>query len=1068
MNGGRQFDRTETTQLTSAVSGGYNTSDSDLLTPLTDSPNMNNMQVDFDGMARKRQGYRTLLTRNQTVAGERSKVKGSFIIPLQTASGRPILIIREDRGVVIMGLQDDGSWVQFIRLTNIWGTKLDDTAFDYIVQYEPLYTRVILVHPKQIPVQISIVATHLPTFPKGVTSNSWTIPDLSVSYASVNNSTGYSRLIINGTLVTPTGAASSPLANGAVALTTTTPAVYNAGTYDLEVLYFGWQIWAEALLLNGDQLVSSVVQGVSTKTVAVPSSLLMAISAYDIGLPPIRAYQTTNYDNLYSITGIPNAASNYVWSNGALADGVTPPPAGFGFLSFGNYPSSTRTITITRGYRLPFQGNSGMSWVDGTRHVLTDINRRFWGRYPVSPPSEGGAGVGTLRGYTLRNASDYYVNTGNVGRGQNYISLDANSTANGGLSVIGAEDKIWIIDADLATLMGSQYCGSQSNWYIPTVTTAAISIITNSSNYPPDYPSVPFPGALYPVPGISWYADYKRGSFPSCISTLQGRIVLAGFRDNPMTLIVSNPYDTDSAGLYANNFDAVYTIPSEVSPFDIILPGKDNDIITDMLEYNDSLFVFTKFRIFRIHANGGLVNVTNAKYSLIAEIGVQNSRSVVLTDEAPVFLSTSGVFALVPDDTSAGYSVQELSGKVRNFIQSNNDTIRDVGFLLYDSGRNELYVGLSDNYSRDRTGVLLVYNTRLGAWYPYTSLGGVSMQVYWGALLWDTRANAPVIEPKVLFSTFATLNDDDYMQIIEMNRTDVPVDLVEQVQFAANPISTRLVAPQATWAIIPGCQEYDPSNIQLFGEAAFRMSPIRDMEDVYVAVDGVQKVFGVDFIKTERGTLYFPTAPVGTTLLAQMFVSYEGSTYFPVTVYNATTGKLFQLNERSAIQSGGKYQVTISSGVTAGDILWIGYAYPAWYTTPTFNSNTLRAKRIKNYIGYYHNTVSKILGITDAPVLATTVGKRQAPLNVNVAVLFSNEYEGTLQMDLYENLNPSKYPNQQVKDYSRISVPIVGNGYNIQVVHHNNTPSTFKLAGYELDYVAKKGKGYSKSEENLN
>lgn len=1073
MVGNREFDRSETNELTSGVSGGYNTAASDLLTPLTDSPDMNNVQVDFDGMVRKRKGVKTLFTRNETGAGERSFVNGSFVIPIQTASGRPLLLIRENYTITVMGLQDDGSWVEMLNMSNVFGSKVNEVSeytFDYIIQYEPLYTRVILVHPNQIPVQISIVSTHLPTFSKGSTSATWSVPNLPVGFASANNASAYVRLFVNGTYsAAQSGAMTSPLADGAVTLGFQTPSVYNSGTYDLEVLYFGYQHWCESLFLGGEQLHASVVQGVNTKTVSIPSSLLSAIAPYSGIAPPIRAYTTTGYDALFGIAAIPLSASQYVWTDGAIADGVSSPSRGYGFLSFGGVPAATRSVSIVRGYKLPFQGNQGASWVAANTQVYSDLARSDWQRYAVSPPTEGGAGVGTIRGYTLRGGSDYLVKTTLLGRTQNFITLDANSTINGGLSLVSAAERYWIMDVDNNTLANSGYAGTNINWYmIAGIFSVPQSIISISAAYAPDYPPVPYPGAFFPAPGISWYADYKRGSFPSCISTLQGRTALAGFRDLPLTIVISNPYDTDSAGLFANNFDTVYTLPSEVSPFDITLPGKDNDSITDMVEYNDSLFVFTKFRIFRIHAQGALVNTSNARYSLVAEIGVQNNRSVAVTDDYPVFLSTAGVFALVPDDTSAGYSVQELSVKVRNFFQTHNDTIRDVGFILYDSGRNELYVGTSDNTKRDRCGILMVFNLRLQAWYPFTIAGGVSFQAYWAGLLWDNRYNTEVIEPKVIFTQYATSNDDDYMQVVQMNEEDVPVDMVEKVTWTANPVNSRLPALQISQSIITDCREYDPTNIELYGENVFRMCPIRDLQDVVVTIDGVTQVFGTDYVKTERGTLFFPTAPTGTTLTATYQSTCGGTLYHPVTVFNETTGQLYQFDEITVEINSGKYRVTIPDGVTSGDSIWICYSFPSWYTTPTFNASTLKVKRIKEYIGYYHNSVSKIIGITDAYATADKIGQRLAPLNVNIGVLFSNEFEGLLQYDLYTDLSPDTYPNQQLKNYSRISVPIIGNGYNIQIVHHNNTPSTFKLAGYEIDYTAKPGKGYSKSTENLN
>jgi hypothetical protein len=536
-----------------------------------------------------------------------------------------------------------------------------------------------------------------------------------------------------------------------------------------------------------------------------------------------------------------------------------------------------------------------------------------------------------------------------------------------------------------------------------------------------------------------------------------------------MRLVFSNAYDSDAPGYFCNNFDVVYSIPSVVSPFDITLPGASNDLITNLVEFNDSLFVFTRYRVFRVHNNGQVVDYSSVKYSLVAELGSNNPRSAVVTENFPVFLSASGVYAIVPDDSSAGYGVQELSVKVRNLIQAYNKTLPYVGFLLYDSGRSELYVALSDNTSLDRCGQLLVYNTRLDAWYLFTSRGGSGFQAYWGAVLWDSSVGNPTSFPSIIFSTPYKYNDDDWISIVEMNQDSTPIDLHERWVYASLSYTTALPALQATFTTVSGVKEYDPNLVSTFKEKAFRLSPIRDLEDCKVTLGGVTKTFGTDYVKTERGTIILAADPgAGVSLVIEARMNYEGSLYHPITVIT-NAGKIYTPGTVTVDISGDFYRITAMTPTpSVNDVLYIGYCFPSWYTTPTFNRGTLNVKRLKQYIGYYHNEVSDIWSINESYPSAANVGTRKVPIDVNVAVVFSNEYEGLLQTELYNDKAPTGYPNQQLKDYSRCVVPIIGQGYNIQVIHHNNSPTTFKLAGYELVASPKPGKGYSKSEETLN
>ncbi|HEX7763794.1 MAG TPA: hypothetical protein VF433_09305, partial [Cellvibrio sp.] len=725
-------------------------------------------------------------------------------------------------------------------------------------------------------------------------------------------------------------------------------------------------------------------------------------------------------------------------------------------------PTSVRNVTIIRGYFLPFYAGS-VQQDAGAVQVVPYYNANLGVRYSTAPPSEGGAGVGTANfGFHLRIRSGYQVSTGTTStRVPRYITLDATNTASGGLAQISSEEIYHIIDVSTSEL--------ETNGYIGTNATEG-SISTEAKAFSPEFPPIPKHTYGFPAAGISWFADYRRGSFPRTIGTMQGRIVLAGFRDKPMTIVFSNPYDSDAPGYYANNFDVVYTIPSAVSPFDITLPGAANDIITNLIEFNDSLFVFTRHRVFRVHAdNSGIITFANARYSLIAEIGSNNPRSAVVTDNYPVFLSPSGVYAIVPDDSSAGYGIQELSSKIRNLVQAQNKTMPYTGFVTYDAGRNELYVGLSDNMSLDRCGQLLVYNTRLESWYVFTSRGGSTFQAYWASILWDNSVSNPTSLPSVIFTTPYKYNDDDWVAVIELNQDNTPMDLHERWVYASLPYTSALPALQATFTTVNTVKEYDPNDVSTFKEKAFRLSPVRDLEDCRVTLGGSLMTFGTDYVKTERGTIILTANPgAGLSLVIEARMNYEGSLYHPVGLMSSG-GKIWTPGNYTVDISGDYYRITaVTPTPSVNDVLYIGYCFPAWYTTPTFNRGTLNVKRLKQYIGYYHNEVSDLWDINESYPAASNVGQRKVPIDVNIAVVFSNEYEGLLQTELYNEKAPTGYPNQQTKDYSRCIVPIVGQGYNIQVIHHNNSPTTFKLAGYELVATPKPGKGYSKSEEKLN
>lgn len=1059
MYSGNNFNRTESDNLRVAVSGGLNTAASDLLTPLEDSPDMNNVEVDADGMVRKRRGYRVL--QNHNIAFE--YLEGSFLIPLTTGSGRPFLLRRAGTGVGVEVKDDTGAWNKALNIKSIFSSDADFTKFSWTKVQEALFDRVIFVGEGHVPIQISYVSATV-NFTKPGSGTSWSNIVTPVTFAG--STTGTLVVIVDGVVETVSGVTNTYNTKENI-LAFSTGNSYPAADYTLELIFVSNQWWAESLIIPGDQFVQTVVQGVSTSYIAVPSILLNGIESYTDYKYPLLPMSSTAYDAVFTFANIPTTSSQYAYSDGSTADGTTRPRPSPYYIAFGAAPATARNVVLSRGYLLPFNGGL-ISQDTGDLDVVPYRGTNEFVRYTTAPPSEGGAGVGNSIGYHLRNDTAYAVATSTATtRVSRYISLDATNTANGGLLKVAADDTYIIVSTDETTLENAGYLGTNSS---------STSIPSYIKSLGREAPVTPFTNYAYPIAGISHFANYNLGWFPTVIASFQGRLVLGGFTGNPLTLVFSNPYDSDLPGYFCNNFDTIYSVVSPVSPFDIKLPGGTDDKITAMIEFNDSLFVFTKYKIYRVHNNGNIVDFSNVKYTLVSNVGCLNSVSVVLTDRYPVFLAPSGVYALVPSDTSSGYDIQEVSAKVRNLVRSNSAELASTGFLLFDAGRSELYVALSSPSVTNRCGIMLVYNTQLNVWFKYTRLGGTGFGAYTGAVVYDSRPGVTDPYPSVMFLTYYDITsfnpytpDIDEVALIEMNHEcpfDVHVTLTTGITL---PYTTNMHKLEATATTITDLREFDPNSFSEFGDAAFTMSPILNYEDVYVTLDGVEQTFGTDYVKTLNGSIYFTSAPAQfLSVVLQPRMRYEGSTYHPVGI--RINGKCLMPDEYEVSLNGNYYRIdSITPSVDGNDTVEIGYIFPSWYVTPTFNRETLAVKKVKNYIGYFQNDISDFWVHYDTYPSASDVGYRKTPLSVNLAVLFSNEGEGLLQEELYNEAFPTDQPlNQQRKKYCRITVPIIGLGYNYSVVHHNYSPTTFKLAGYEIDVVRKQGKGYSRSEERLN
>lgn len=1037
-------ERIETNELRSAVSGGWNTADSDLMTPLEDSPDMLNTAVDFDGMVYKRRGYFSQFNRSTS----NSFVRGSFLIPYTTSTGRLIFFTRELDSINIFTQDIDNSW--FVTAMIAFGTNGPNNRVSWTILKEPVFDRIILVRFGGVPIQITIGAGRGSHTRVG-TGTSWSV--LLPVYTSESNTYLF---FINGKLESSTTPTFSYSASGHTATFTSTNS-YAAGTYSFEWVQISWQWWAEALMLTGNQIVSSVIQGTSTNNVAVPPALLRNIQPIKTndGWYPLSPRKSTQYDDILTYNINPTTTSQFVFSagTGSSTTLVRPTPSPY-YISIGGSLTAARGLYIVRGYNPPFYGGAGFSLDNGGIEVMSLYSQETWTRYNVIPPSGGGAGVGTTKwGYHLNDKNFSFMTTVSTGRHPAFIMLTDTSTANGGIGF--QQDDTYII-----TDVNAPTTGLEANGFVSNTNVEQTVMRWNNSLV--DTQLAVRRGAAYPIGGLYNYCDYQFGSFPSVVSKVQGRVALGGFLRQPLTIAFSNAYDSVTPGYFNNVFQPEYEEPSETSSFDLTLPGGGDDFITAMLEFADNLFVFTRYRTYRIHGGGQPINYATVQYAPVAEVGAANSWCVASTNQFPVVLNGSGVYAIVPSDTSAGYAVQELSGKIRNYIRTHNTTLGDVGFLIYDPGRNELYAGLSDNVHSDRIGELLVLNMDLGAWYRYTERGGTGFHAWGGAI-----AQRSAGQPEVYMMIHPTWNSTNVQGVVRMNWGHF-FDQHNTITYSGTfPINTEIDVMRATITTSNNVLEYDP-NQPSFDQRGVRLSPILDYQDCVVSLNGVTLTFGTEYVKTAQGTILLTTNPgAGQTLVIEPRNRYEGGFYFPIGLVRVSDEKLFTHNNYTIDVSSNKYRITgITPTPTVGDQFYVGTTYPSWHFTPTFNRNTLHYKRLKHYISYYQNDLTNVMQLANTSD-TSLIGTRKTRLNANISVLFSNEQTGVTQTEVYNDPIPTVYPNQQRKQYSRIIIPIVGGGYNVQVVHHSRSSATFKLSGYELDMTRKQGKGYSRTEESL-
>lgn len=229
-------------------------------------------------------------------------------------------------------------------------------------------------------------------------------------------------------------------------------------------------------------------------------------------------------------------------------------------------------------------------------------------------------------------------------------------------------------------------------------------------------------GTWVPIYGIGDYADYFTGTFPTNGAVFQGRLILAGFENNDLTLVFSSVSDALIQGETFQYYQITDDLTNPaVDPFDVIVPAIASDKVTALLNYENSLFVFTANSVFRAYSSEVNINSLNRSIGLIANQGAVNQNSVIPTENTIFYLSPSGLYDL-SIVTQDNYRAAEVSIKVRSvFNVLQKPVYHDLPWLAYDKLKLRIYVGMPDESSTERCKTIYVLDTQRRAWTQYSS-----------------------------------------------------------------------------------------------------------------------------------------------------------------------------------------------------------------------------------------------------------------------------------------------------------------------------------------------------------
>ena len=1047
----QQAVQTDRTGFTAAVSGGLNTTASRLAMPEEDSPDLLNVNINYDGSVSKREGFDIYegTTPNETLSSPRPRgaTASSSYYTYGTKATPFSVVFHRYQSTPAAGIGMEMTLLRDKVFSNPRGwTSAGATVWSSLATVKPDIT--VIQDSDRIRL-LYLTGTNVPV--------QFTIKERDLTFAS--NLAEYGAIAGSPTL-NETNQWSGIRANNTFLINKTTLVVYSgafsvnkiAATVpngDYWCVFVSWQWWCCAQYVRGDwcQDVRNrfAVDAVRDRTIPVPTNLLNGIVGTEYSttlLPyPITLNNTAGYTGGYTFTQTGTGATDFQFSSGFTStSGVVNQPSP-NFVTFGVMQAGI--VRFDRGFRADF--NSTIE-IDESQCSAT-ITNAIDGFIVASRNT---SGSGTASPSWQKRVLNYAIDLPGSGAAMKWWSFDGMN--NGAGSQIKADWDIYFS----YTQLNSTYVG-----------TGALSAPTGVD--------LPLDGYPWAAPGLWEIANYEQGDFPDTGTIFQGRLYLAGFSKLPGAILVSDLYDTTQVGVFYKSFQLEVTTGEAESPFDISVGLQSaDDIIKCVREWQNSLWIFSKYSVYRL--TGGNAGISYGTFSLqaTAGVGVINSQSVALTDQALMFLSNQGLYKLVPaGGLSDAYAVEEVSSKIRTVFEDRRN-MESLAYLVWDSVRQNLYMALPTT-STTRTTDFFVYFAQRNAWSRWADGSGEGLFTKHAFMSYNTPSDSDLYIAHLV--TTPTYQGDTVYEGYRISRypNQYFVDVCTGAVFSGN--WAKPCQRVVYYTLEDDVFEYS-TTVESSGQVTgFKMLPFTDVQDVEVYQNTVKLQFGTDYYKTLQSTIVLNFESAGQPIVIEQrttelkptssVVGYKRivtaeQTTAPTSPTIATTNPIVYGNPPISGAAEPLYAVAIQ--------------YPAYHSTITMSRGTLaNYKRMKTYFGYYRNELGKYLERLDILVgeslelIGTTVNS----IGVSIVVLFNDEADGSPVMseilgsdDLFwdaANLGQATPPKQSTQ-YTRAFVPIIGGAYSFNVVNFSFDEKTWRLVGYEMQVKVKQGKGLSRTD----
>jgi hypothetical protein len=1007
--------------------GGLNTIANSANMPYADAHRLLNVDISNGANLIKRKGTRLVFEQSLNTNG----INYNRVV---STAGLNFLIAKIGTSIRILSVNND----ELTSLTNfidVWPNTASEDSVTIISTNEP-EQRFIMLGKNTIPVHVKMVERNVIVSSNGATTsvvdnrfsngvagatffayvNSTLQPSNSLTYDNVTKTATLAQNVVAGDVVT--------------------------------FIYFFWQWWAEAELYNTNRFFDAKTRFSDTapgRSVTLSAEVQDDCERDAYGLYRIYgSLNSANTDGYFIRSRNPSSELQYKPSDGSL--NFVDPNHGTGeeavdgtsTLLYGNIYNHGEPFLnfATRIRKLSHNGGTGLT----PSNIFVQVNN-FTKAEQIQRIAGRAQNNGVEYGFLLFNENDWddpnpnlsALNNPQITPGAGVGTGSANDLTSGQRRFPKVTDSNFTAKASHIAFGNARKRGLPSAALVRIINTDKKWVGNAGLTTNTDYLS----GTWFPVYGLGKFANYELGFFPSTGVLYQSRLVLGGFPGRSMDLAVSAISDYSWPGELYNDFtiDAFTTTPNH--GFDVVLQGSSSDRIRSMGVYQNSLFVATNDRLYRVFSRNAFT-ADQFLTQFVGNTGVLNEQCMAVGEHNAFILSKTGVYQIVPSDgLDDSYNLLNLSYKIANLFEIENvKQMRERSSLAFDPTTKKLYASIP-RFTDGLRSRLLVFFLDIGAWTEYEAITGLQI---------------------LDMTQYSDNNGTERFLIVHRRCNNVVQLLRTEYEY---PIDfARTVPGNTTPQLCPLMTETFTTTTAARYQHRLVVSALENVEDIVVTLNNRVLSFRTEWAKQLNNTilLLFTPSP-GATLT----VSYKNPTV-RIGSQRVYGYEAVKKNLDSVYRNDGAYTINESTGNltlsgNAQDTYIVGNVYPTMYASPVFSYGLLKQhKRFYNWSGLF--SLRAFDDVYPASTPGDNVdGERKIGTDVNISVVYNNEREGYTEQDLFRlsellfdfysfddldgNLGRSEYAN--------VSVPLQGVGYSIQAVLWSADDDAWALSAYQVE-----------------